>query len=165
MPLAILDGYNCDTYDDGVDPTGQSLKEYWTSSAANNQGSSVLIFTAGNGYASPVALTYTPITPPRSSKDVSLQLEPQQLSVSAVTEARKILTLMYPVIGGLVGHGHELLVPPKGRGKLIITLMRERLTGNITIKGFTSQAFIKLFAHRSRLEKFDEHQHPQSGAC
>jgi hypothetical protein len=45
---------------------------------------SVQIPTADNGYASPDALLYTPITPPQSSKDIS-----QQLSVSAVTKPRE----------------------------------------------------------------------------
>lgn len=63
------DGYNCNAYDD-EDPTDQLLRESWTV----------------NGYASPDAQTYNPITPPQSSKDVSVPLESQQLSVPAVTE-------------------------------------------------------------------------------
>lgn len=78
-----------DDYDDGLDPTGQLLGEYWTSFAANNQESSVQIPTADNGYTSSDALTYTPITPPQSSKDISLPLKSQQLSVSAVAVQRK----------------------------------------------------------------------------
>jgi hypothetical protein len=61
-----LDGYNYDAYDDEVDPTDQLLRESWTD----------------NGCASPDTQTYNPITPPQSSKDVSVPLEPQQLSVT-----------------------------------------------------------------------------------
>ncbi|KAG9229069.1 hypothetical protein BJ875DRAFT_388130, partial [Amylocarpus encephaloides] len=39
-----------------------------------------------NRYASPDTQTYNPITPPQSSKDVSVPLELQQLSVPTVTE-------------------------------------------------------------------------------
>jgi hypothetical protein len=53
------DGYNCDTYDDEVDPTDQLLRESWTD----------------NGYASPDAQIYNPVTPPLSSKDVWVPLE------------------------------------------------------------------------------------------
>jgi hypothetical protein len=65
-----LDGYNYDAYDDEVDPTDQLLRESWTD----------------NGYALPDSQTYSPITPPQSSKDVSVPLESQQLSVPTVTE-------------------------------------------------------------------------------
>ncbi|KAE8440665.1 hypothetical protein EG329_006844 [Mollisiaceae sp. DMI_Dod_QoI] len=58
------DGYNYDAYDDEVGPTDQLLRESWTD----------------NGNASPDAQTYNPITPPQSSKDVSVPLESQQLS-------------------------------------------------------------------------------------
>ena len=50
----LLDGHNCDAYDDEVDP----------------------ITPTDNRYASPDAQTYNPITPPQSSKDVSVLLEP-----------------------------------------------------------------------------------------
>ncbi|MCJ1399897.1 hypothetical protein MMC11_003100 [Xylographa trunciseda] len=65
-----LDGYNYDAYNDEVDPTYQLLKESWTD----------------NGYASPDTQIYNPITPPQSSKDVTVLLESQQLSVPTVTE-------------------------------------------------------------------------------
>jgi len=65
-----LDGYNYDTYDDEVDPTDQLLRESWTD----------------NRYALPDTQTYNPMTPPQSSKDVSVPLESQQLSVPTVTE-------------------------------------------------------------------------------
>jgi hypothetical protein len=80
------DGYNCDAYDDGVVPTGQLLGEYSASFVANNQDSEQ-IPTADNGYRSPDALAYPPITPPQSSKDNSLPRESQQLST--VMEARE----------------------------------------------------------------------------
>jgi hypothetical protein len=57
-------GYNCDAYNDEVDP----------------------IAPTDNGYASPDGQTYNPITPPQSSKDVSVPLEPQQLSVPIAQE-------------------------------------------------------------------------------
>ncbi|KAF7859680.1 hypothetical protein EAF04_008759 [Stromatinia cepivora] len=64
------DGYNYDAYDDEAGPTDQLLRESWTY----------------NGYASPDAETYNPITPPQSSKDASVPLESQQLSAATVTE-------------------------------------------------------------------------------
>jgi hypothetical protein len=68
---------------------------------------------------------------------------------------------MYVVIGGLAGHGHELLILSKGRGKLIINLRRERVAGNIRVKvSHLSRGFMKLFTCRLRLEKFAEHQLP-----
>ena len=63
------DGSN-DAYDDEAGPTDQLLRESWTD----------------NGYASPDAETYNPITPPQSSKDATVPLESQQLSVATVTE-------------------------------------------------------------------------------
>jgi hypothetical protein len=96
---ATPDEDNCDAYDDGVHPTDQLLREWRTSSAANIEDFSVPILTADNGNSSPDALIHTPITPPQSSKDVSLPLEPQQLSGSVVTEARE-------EVGSNV-HGHR----------------------------------------------------------
>ncbi|KAH7408975.1 hypothetical protein BKA64DRAFT_720342 [Cadophora sp. MPI-SDFR-AT-0126] len=64
------DGYNYDAYDDEAGPTDQLLRESWTD----------------NRYASPDAEIYNPITPPQSSKDASVSLESQQLSVATVTE-------------------------------------------------------------------------------
>jgi hypothetical protein len=61
------DGHNCDAYNGEGDP----------------------ITPTDNRYASPDALTYNPITPPQSSKDVSVPLDPQQLSVPTVTEPRE----------------------------------------------------------------------------
>ena len=49
---------------------------------------SVPIATTSDGYASPDALTYTPITPPQSLKDVSV-LESQQLSVLTAIASRE----------------------------------------------------------------------------
>lgn len=96
---ATPDEDNCDAYDDGVHPTDQLLRECRRSSAANNEDFSVPILTADNGDASPDALIHNPITPPQSSKDVSLPLGPQQLSGSVVIEARE-------EVGSNV-HGHR----------------------------------------------------------
>jgi hypothetical protein len=83
------DGHNCDAYDDEVDPTDQLPREFWTNSTANSQDFAMQIAPTHNGYAPPDAPTYNPITPPLSSKDVSVPLESQQLSVPAVTEPRE----------------------------------------------------------------------------
>ncbi|KAL5331424.1 hypothetical protein ACEPPN_000954 [Leptodophora sp. 'Broadleaf-Isolate-01'] len=64
-----MDGYNYDASDDDVDPTDQLLRESWMD----------------NGCTSPDTQTYNPTTPPQSSKDVSVPLESQQLSVPNVT--------------------------------------------------------------------------------
>ncbi|KAH6716423.1 hypothetical protein BKA61DRAFT_721019 [Leptodontidium sp. MPI-SDFR-AT-0119] len=63
-----LDGYNYDASDNDVDPTDQLLRESWMD----------------NGCASPDTQIYNPITPPQSSKDVSVLLKSQQLSVPTV---------------------------------------------------------------------------------
>jgi hypothetical protein len=68
------DGYNSDAYDDEAD--SQLRGEYWRSFAANDQDSSMQIATTDDKYASPDALTYTPITPPQSSKDVTEPRDP-----------------------------------------------------------------------------------------
>ena len=73
------DGYKCDASDE--DSTNRLLKESWTSSTGD-------MVPMNNGYPSPDAQVYNPITPPQSSKDVSVPLESQQLFVSAVTEVR-----------------------------------------------------------------------------
>ncbi|KAK0110276.1 hypothetical protein ONS96_001896 [Cadophora gregata f. sp. sojae] len=69
-------GYNCNASDD-EDPTDQLLRESWTV----------------NGDVSPDAQTYNPITPPPSSKDVSVPFESQQLSLPTVTEPGDIVDL------------------------------------------------------------------------
>jgi hypothetical protein len=76
-----LDDYYSDAYDDEADI--QLRREYWRS-----QDPSMQIATTDDKYASPDALTYTLITPPPSSKDVSVPLESQQLPVPTVTEPR-----------------------------------------------------------------------------
>ncbi|KAH9217719.1 hypothetical protein DL95DRAFT_406420 [Leptodontidium sp. 2 PMI_412] len=62
--------------------------ESWTNSTAINQDFSIPIAPTDNRYASP-APTCNPITPPQSSKDVSVPLEAKQQSVPTVTEARE----------------------------------------------------------------------------
>ena len=78
------DSYSYDAHDD--DPTDQLLRESWTNSTANNQDFSIQITPMHNGYASSDAQTYNPISPPQSSKDVSVPLESQHLSVPTITE-------------------------------------------------------------------------------
>jgi hypothetical protein len=103
VPAKTADSTDCNSYDyDGEDPNSQLLTEYWTSFSANNQDESFMqiptadnayaqpsasfpannqddpfmqISTADNGYTSPDALTFSLITPPQSSKDISLPLE------------------------------------------------------------------------------------------
>lgn len=60
-----------------------------TSAQQLSNDSLVSISSGPNGYALPDAQTYNPITPPQSSKDASVLLESQQLSVPAVTESRE----------------------------------------------------------------------------
>jgi hypothetical protein len=77
----------------------------------------VQIPTADNGYASPDALLYTPITPPQSSKYISLSLESQQLTVSASTEPRE------DVVSNV--HGHKRTRRPSTRATDAIEGPRE----------------------------------------
>ncbi|ESZ90552.1 hypothetical protein SBOR_9059 [Sclerotinia borealis F-4128] len=68
VSLGPLDG-NHDAHDDEMDPTDQLVKES----------------RADKRYASSDTKTHNPITPPQSSKDVSVPLNSQQLSVTIVT--------------------------------------------------------------------------------
>jgi hypothetical protein len=84
---------------------------------ANNQDDPfVHISTPDNGHNSPDAITFSVITPPQSSKDVSLPLE----SSEGIDESN--IRGIYVVIGGLAGHERELLILSKSRGRLIINL-------------------------------------------
>ena len=80
--------YNCNAYDEEADPTDQLLRESWTNSTANNQDFSMPIASTDNRHASPAPIC-NPIAPPQSSKDVSVLLEPQQLSIPTFIEPRE----------------------------------------------------------------------------
>jgi hypothetical protein len=79
------------------------------------------------------ATSYSAISPPQSSNDPPFPLGSSKI----------LMTLMYLVIGGVDGHGHELLILG---GKLIINLRRERVAGNMRVKAsHLSRGLIKLF--------------------
>lgn len=69
------------------------------------------------------ATSYSAISPPQSSNDPPFPLGSSKI----------LMTLMYLVIGGVDGHGHELLILSKVGGKLIINLRRERVAGNMRV--------------------------------
>ncbi|KAK0101219.1 hypothetical protein ONS95_012798 [Cadophora gregata] len=105
IPAETANATDCDShdYDDDEDPNNQLLAEYWTSFPTNNEPDSSAQVPAvdsvyappyanlpandeddhfiqsshtNNRYISPDGPTFPPITPPQSTKDASLPLEP-----------------------------------------------------------------------------------------
>lgn len=70
------------------------------------------------GYTLPGAPIYSPFTPPQSSKDVSLPLESQELSVPTITEP-------FEDVDGSNIRGHGRI-----RGARAVDLWRERLASD-----------------------------------
>ena len=153
IPAQTTDFADCNSsdYNDEEDPTSQLLTEYWmsflasiqdefslqiaavdtvntppyASFPANNQDDPFMqISTVDNGYTSPNALTFSIITHRNHQRTFCFHL----------SQVKILMTLMYVVIGGLTGHERKLLILLKSRARLIINLMRERLTGNIRVK-------------------------------
>ena len=80
-PARTVDSKDCDDYDCDDrrnaedEPSKQLLAEFYASFTDDNQDEPfVQIPAAENGHGSPDALIYTSITPPQSSKDVSIHL-------------------------------------------------------------------------------------------